>query len=152
MELAEMVKLQLPATYPTTYPVGINLKAPAFVASPKELGNLNKPVKASSEIKDYPARVALLNAINNDFMGAKLYDGESAANGGAMPLSVALMLLALVHQAKRPRWVQTLAVRQKQDKSNGTLLQQIADLTGRYVILRDGMVTLTTDFYGEVAV
>jgi hypothetical protein len=96
--------------------------------------------------------VALLNAVNNEFMGAQLYDGPSAADGGSLPLSIALMLLALIHQSKRPKWTQTLAVRQKQDKSTGTMLQQIADLAGRYVILRDGVITLTTDFYGEVAV
>lgn len=134
------VPVELPSRFPVKGP-GAQLIPPGFVAAPKDLTALDHAV--CPERRNDPLLAVIRAALLNDWHGQRLHNGESAANGGIMPLPVLLTVLATQpNQQKARKWAQTLT-----GSGQTNLLAQVANVAGRFAILRPEGITLVRDFY-----
>jgi len=135
------VPVELPTRYPAKGP-GSQMAQPAFIAAPKDLAALDAP--ACPERRNDPLLAALRAALLNDWpvIGA-LHTGPSAADGGILPLPVILTVLAAQpNQQKARKWAQILT-----GSGQTNILAQVANVAGRFAILRPDGVQLVRDFY-----
>ena len=134
------VPVEMPARFPVKGP-GAQLVPPGFVAAPKDLASLDHAV--CPERRNDPLLAAIRAALLNDWHGQRLHNGTSAAEGGILPLPVLLTVLATQpNQQKARKWAQTLT-----GSGQTNLLAQVANVAGRFAILRPEGITLVRDFY-----
>lgn len=132
------VPVQLPERYPSRGP---SVKVGAFMAMPRDLGALDHPV--APERRQDPLLVAIRAAVLNDWHGHKLHAQPSAAEGGTLPVATLLMVLATQPSAQKVRkWAHTLT-----GSGQTNILAQVANVAGRFAILRPDGITLVRDFY-----
>ena len=135
------VPMELPSRYPVRGPGTQISDGPAFVAPPKDLGVLDGPVCPPR--RHDPLLNVVRAALLNDWAGMPLHRGESAAEGGLLPLSVLLTVLQTQpNQQKARKWGQILT-----GSGQTNLLAQVANVAGRFAILRPEGITLVRDFY-----
>ena len=135
------VPIELPTRYPAKGP-GSQMAQPAFIAAPKDLAALDAP--ACPERRNDPLLAAIRAALLNDWpaIGA-LHNGTNAADGGTLPLPVLLTVLATQpNQQKARKWAQVLT-----GSGQTNVLAQVANVAGRFAILRPDGVQLIRDFY-----
>jgi len=138
------VPIDLPERFPSKAPSGASLKSPAFIGAPKDLAGLDLP--PCQPIRNDVLRSAVRAALLNDYLGIQLYKGRSAADGGIMPLAALWLVLSTEPERQRVRkWAQRLWV----SSGQGSITSQLADIAGRYAIVRPEGVRLVKDFYGE---
>lgn len=136
--------IDLPERFPSKAPSGASLKSPAFIGAPKDLAALDLP--PCQPIRNDVLRSAVRAALLNDYLGIQLYKGRSAADGGIMPLAALWLVLGTEPERQRVRkWSQRLWV----SSGQGSITSQLADIAGRYAIVRPEGVRLVKDFYGE---
>ena len=135
--------MELPSRYPVRGPGAQMKDGPAFVAAPKDLEAINGPVCPSR--RHDPLLIVIRAALLNDWAGMPLHRGESAAEGGLLPLSVLLTVLQTQpNQQKARKWSQVLT-----GSGQTNLLAQVATVGGRFAILRPEGVILVRDFYAS---
>jgi hypothetical protein len=138
--MALPVPVEMPARFPVRGP-GAQLIPAGFVAAPKDLAALDHAV--CPERRNDPLLAVIRAALLNDWHGQRLYNGTSAAEGGILPLPVLLTVLATQPaQQKARKWAQILT-----GSGQTNLLAQVANVAGRFAILRPEGVTLVRDFY-----
>jgi len=138
------VPIDLPERFPSKAPSGASLKSPAFIGAPKDLDALDLP--PCQPIRNDVLRSAVRAALLNDYLGIQLYKGRSAADGGVMPLAALWLVLSTEPERQKVRkWSQRLWV----SSGQGSITSQLADIAGRYAIVRPEGVRLVRDFYGE---
>jgi hypothetical protein len=135
--------LPVPVELPTRYlSKGLSKGIPdgdGWVSAPANLETLNKP--AGNKPCKFPLDKVLRCAITNDWGGQQLHNGKAATEGGTLPVALVLMLLGTKPELQcRYKWAQTLTGSQ-------SILEHIADISGRYAILRPSGITLVRDFY-----
>jgi len=134
------VPIELPTRYPAKGP-GAQMAQPAFIAAPKDLTALDAP--ACPERRNDPLLAAIRAALLNDWHGNPLHNGTSAAEGGILPLPVLLTVLATQpNQQKARKWAQILT-----GSGQTNVLAQVANVAGRFAILRPEGITLIRDFF-----
>lgn len=134
------VPIELPNRYPAKGP-GAQLPEPAWVSGPKCLGALDAP--ACPERRNDPLLAAIRAAVLNDWHGRKVHSGRSAAEGGRLPVQALLLVLAThPSQQKARKWAQVLV-----GSGQTNLLAQVANVAGRFAVLRPEGITLVRDFY-----
>ena len=135
--------IELPSHYPSRGPGAQLDGSPAFVAAPKDLTALDSPVCPARRCD--PLLTAIRCALLNDWAGMPIHRGESAANGGLLPVSALLTVIATQPQHQRARkWAQMLT-----GSGQTNLLAQVANVAGRFAILRPSGITLVRDFYAS---
>jgi hypothetical protein len=135
--------LPVPIELPTRYlSKGLGKGLPngeGWASAPANLEALNQP--AAVKPCKFPLDQALRCAITNDWGGQRLHNGPAATEGGVLPVALVLMLLGTRPELqKRYKWSHVLAGSQ-------SILEHIADISGRYAILRPEGITLVRDFY-----
>ena len=135
--------LPVPIELPTRYlSKGLSKGIPngdGWASAPASLEALNRP--AGSKPCKFPLDRILRCAITNEWGGQQLHNGKAATDGGTLPVALALMLLGTKPELQRRyKWSQVLTGPQ-------SILEHIADISGRYAILRPSGVTLVRDFY-----
>jgi hypothetical protein len=135
--------LPVPIELPTRYlSKGLSKGIPngeGWVSAPASLEALNKP--AGDKPCKFPLDQVLRCAITNDWGGQQLHNGKAATEGGTLPVALVLMLLGTKPELQRRyKWSQVLTGSQ-------SILEHIADISGRYAILRPEGITLVRDFY-----
>jgi hypothetical protein len=136
------VPVELPTRYPVKGPSAQLQGQRAFIAAPKDLAALDAP--ACPDRRNDPLLAAIRAALLNDWpaIGA-LHNGPSAAEGGILPLPVLLTVLAAQpNQQKARKWAQILT-----GSGQTNILAQVANVAGRFAILRPEGITLIRDFY-----
>lgn len=142
--------LQPPLILPETAPTrGVSVQGMArgllaAVAAPRDLSALNRPVPPNQGRGD--ALLVLVRGwIWNQLYGCPIYQGQSMAEGGRMPLEVILNTLPL--EAERyatTAWSQTLF-------GNGAtcILYQLSQVSGRFAVLdcNTETISLVRDFH-----
>lgn len=139
------VPLELPTRYPSRSrgPSGQLQGEPGFVAAPKDLGALNQGV--CPDRRHDPLLTAIRAALMNNWHGHKMYSGVSAADGGTLPVELLLTVLAAVPmQQKARKWAQTIV-----GSGQTNLLAQVANVAGRFAVMRPSGITLVQDFYAQ---
>jgi len=135
------VPVELPTRYPVKGPSAQLQGQRAFIAAPKDLAALDAPA-CPGRRKD-PLLTVIRAALLNDWAGMPLHRGESAAEGGLLPLPVLLTVLATQpNQQKARKWAQILT-----GSGQTNILAQVANVAGRFAILRPDGVQLVRDFY-----
>jgi hypothetical protein len=135
------IPMELPSRYPVRGPGAQMKDGPAFVAAPKDLEAINGPVCPPR--RHDPLLNVIRAALLNDWAGMPLHRGESAAEGGLLPLSVLLTVLQTQpNQQKARKWGQVLT-----GSGQTNLLAQVANVSGRFAILRPEGIVLVRDFY-----
>lgn len=135
--------MELPSRYPVRGPGAQINGGSGFVAPPKDLGALDGP--ACPPRRRDPLLNVVRAALLNDWAGMPLHRGESAAEGGLLPLSVLLTVLQTQPNQQRARkWAQILT-----GSGQTNLLAQVANVAGRFAICRPEGVTLVRDFFAE---
>ena len=138
------VPVEMPARYPVKGP-GAQITPSGFVAAPKDLGALDHA--PCPERRNDPLLAVIRAALLNDWHGQRLHNGASAAEGGILPLPVLLTVLATQpNQQQARKWSQTLT-----GSGQTNLLAQVANVAGRFAILRPEGITLVRDFYAPAA-
>jgi hypothetical protein len=144
--VAAAAALPVPVEMPSRYPVkgpGAQITPSGFVAAPKDLGALDHA--ACPERRNDPLLAVIRAALLNDWHGQRLHNGTSAADGGTLPLPVLLTVLATQpEQQKARKWAQLLT-----GSGQTNLLAQVANVAGRFAILRPEGITLVRDFYAQ---
>lgn len=135
------VPVELPTRYPAKGPGAQINGTSGFVAAPKDLTALDGPVCPPR--RHDPLLTAIRAALLNDWAGMPLHRGESAAEGGILPLPVLLTVLQTQpNQQKARKWAQILT-----GSGQTNVLAQVANVAGRFAILRPEGITLIRDFY-----
>jgi hypothetical protein len=137
------VPMELPARFPARGPGAQIAGEPAFVAAPKDLSALDGPVCPPR--RHDPLLLVIWAALQNDWAGHRLHAGESAANGGLLPVPVLLTVLATAPQLQKARkWSQVLT-----GSGQTNLLAQVANVAGRFAVMRPSGIALVRDFYAK---
>lgn len=136
--------IELPSHYPSRGPGAQLDGSPAFVAAPKDLTALDNPVCPAR--RSDPLLTAIRCALLNDWAGMPIHRGESAAEGGLLSVSVLLTVIATQPQHQKTRkWAQVLT-----GSGQTNLLAQVANVAGRFAVMRPEGITLVRDFYASV--
>ena len=94
-----------------------------------------------------PLLAVIRAALLNDWHGQRLHNGPAATEGGCLPLPVLLTVLATQpNQQQARKWSQILT-----GSGQTNLLAQVANVAGRFAILRPEGITLVRDFYAPAA-
>lgn len=135
------VPIELPSHYPSRGPGSQLSGSPAFVAAPKDLTALDGPVCPAR--RHDPLLTAIRCALCNDWAGMPIHRGEAAVDGGLLPVSVLLTVIATQPQHQKARkWSQALT-----GSGQTNLLAQVANVAARFAVLRPEGITLVRDFY-----
>lgn len=139
------VPIELPTRYPSRGPGAQAPGGPVFVAMPKDLGSLDHA--PCPQRRNDPLLAVLRAACLNDWHGQAIHNGPAAAAGGVLPLPVLLTVLnTQPAQQKARRWAHRLTA-----SGQTNILAQLANVAGRFAILRPEGVRLVRDFYGTAA-
>lgn len=135
------VPMALPDRFPAKGP-SVSLDVPGWAHAPKDLAEVNGPACPVRHRHD-PLLTALRSALINDWHGTPIHPGPSAADGGVLPIEVALTVLGTAPELQKARkWAHTLT-----GSGQTSLGAQLANVSARYVIIRPSGITLVRDFY-----